>query len=154
LRQYCSPECYRKTCKRCGKTFRPTNTRAMYCSKACRIGERQCRQCGKSFTPAKNTKGRFCSLTCFYDWEVPVGTVAEGGHGYLRVKVPPGTPGANQTGRRGHWMWEQRYVMQQKLGRPLTDREMVHHINGDRTDNRPENLEVWARRQGDTPAKE
>lgn len=44
-------------------------------------------------------------------------------------------------------MLQHRLVVERQLGRPLEAFEEVHHRNGIRHDNRPENLELWAKRQ-------
>jgi HNH endonuclease len=52
--------------------------------------------------------------------------------GYKRITV------------NGNLYFEHRYLMEQYLGRPLKEHENVHHKNGDRLDNRIENLELWS----------
>lgn len=63
--------------------------------------------------------------------------------GYVRVSVPGHPRAAKGTA----YVLEHIVVMEEMIGRYLVDGENVHHKNGVRDDNRPENLELWVKSQ-------
>lgn len=70
----------------------------------------------------------------------PVGRIERG-----RYKDSNGYVVVRKEGNRK--ILEHRLVMERILGRELTAQENVHHKNGIRDDNRPENLELWVKPQ-------
>lgn len=97
----------------------------------------KCDKCGKVVPANKYNGGKYCSTVCAYADRKGERHVNYKGRsidkrGYVRFTLPEG--------RR---VQEHRYVMEQKIGRLLEAWEHVHHINGNPSDNSPENLEIW-----------
>lgn len=168
-----------KACRRCGETFTPASSAALFCSDRCRKQKPyECGECGTTFwsrvmglREAEQYYGTpMCSLECKaearrkwltgrtsahlansklagsvpLDGDTPTRRRTSSEGGYIRIAVSPDYPSA----QRGGWMLEHRYVMEQALGRHLYPTETVHHINGDGTDNRLENLQLRQGRHG------
>lgn len=151
-----------KPCVVCSAEYTPNGPASRYCSPACQHGTAGCESCGSIFVkrPLQGAKSpndnRFCGVTC--RWKAAKTRDEYGRYlsteGYVvldkRWSSRPPTRGLNDNGyvrlnlRKDGRVLEHRHVMQQVLGRPLLPDETVHHINGTKTDNRPENLELWA----------
>ena len=63
--------------------------------------------------------------------------------GYVMVRIPAHPRAPANSG----YVFEHILVMEAIVGRYLVAGETVHHRNGIRADNRPENLELWVRAQ-------
>ena len=95
---------------------------------------RSCVKCAREFHSPSPTAA-YCSPRCKAKAkESRRGSVNR--EGYVITYAPGRGPVA-----------EHRMVMEAIIGRPLRDFENVHHLNGIRSDNRPENLELWTRPQ-------
>lgn len=104
--------------------------------------QKLCKKCGTSFEIRLCESARkYCSQLCHYsdrpsgkkhfNWK---GGKSNHNLGYIYVST--------SVGKR---TLEHRLVIERKIGRKLKSTEIIHHINGDKKDNRLKNLQILNR---------
>jgi len=146
--------CAMTICPICGGVVKKQRSRHQrtYCSRSCQgvahsrkhprvWGVVECKNCHQPFkvdaTQIKFGNGKFCSIACrgqFYSG--PNNPRYKGG--YVRPD------GYREVVNRGHRELEHRVVLAEKIGTDIPSDMCTHHVNGNKSDNRPENLELWS----------
>ena len=151
-----------KICPKCGNKFSDKNKKKIYCSDKCYSNAKAyrnyirngyhlnkkgiCIRCKKEYW-LKSYDQKYCSSECSANAQKKYLSIpqclAEASRkldkklGYVRVYCPL-HPKANTWG----YVYEHRLIVEGMIGRQLTDQEHIHHINGKRWDNSPENLQI------------
>lgn len=159
--KYCSRNCAGKAmsekkkkyaiCPICGKSFMKKRSTMTYCSRECANKSREnkkivkCENCGIDVQrqPCHVKKHVFCSKKCYNEWKSKnmVGKKSfhwrggeYEGNGYLFTRQKDGTYKQNH-----------RIIIESFIGRPLSEDEIIHHIDGDKKNNDISNLAIVSR---------
>lgn len=147
-----------RRCGICGSPFKAMMvSKTNYCSRKCATAPKEskikraqvhearkqvCVICGAEFWPAnmgpRAKPQNTCSIECG-------GLARRGCLGDTRFDASSGYMLINIAPRK--WRREHIVVAEREMGRPLKRGEVVHHRNGNKIDNKPENLQVMTRRE-------
>lgn len=131
-----------RSCVECAEQFKPTS-RHVACPKCRYKAKLKFCECGNTRHP-NALRCQACRIGAGVDigpnngnWR---GGLTKPKSGYIQVRAygRPNSP---------PYVFEHVLVMESVLGRMLLPGENVHHINGVKDDNRPENLELWVTSQ-------
>lgn len=151
-------------CQECGKAFKFTKHMKpgrKYCSRNCYQEARlrgkhkrgkmltiKCDYCGNYFQRYESAiqSHNFCSRTCFDKWyknHAPSPTLNQ--RLKQSITMRKSRPGEGKEYKKLLGKYMHRTLMEIKLGRKLKPNEIIHHINGNKFDNRIENLQIVTR---------
>lgn len=142
-KQYITMMCQicKKEFKIYANDYRVKEGKNIYCSKKCSNEASKkgnivkCKYCNKKFYSTRND---FCSKKCVYEYKKK---------NYIHRPYDEGDYKAiyiEGYNKRGNAKLH-RYIMEQYLGRKLTNNEVVHHIDGNKQNNNINNLKVMTR---------